>query len=88
MVFTLSVFILLYIGHPRFLNQLYGGLDTVSLAGEMITAITNTNIHTYEVAPFYILVEEAILNKIGHMFGWQQPFDGIFSPGRNMEACC
>ena len=30
-------------GHPRFLNQLSTGFDVVGIAGEMLTAVANTN---------------------------------------------
>ncbi len=41
-----------FLGHPRFFNQLSCGLDIVSLAGEFLTATANTNMFTYEIAQF------------------------------------
>lgn len=68
-------------GHPRFFNQLSQGLDIVSLAGEWITATTNTNMFTYEIAPVFNLVEMAVLDKMKKFIGWQEPCDGLFNPG-------
>lgn len=68
-------------GHPRFFNQLSQGLDVVSLAGEWITATTNTNMFTYEIAPVYNLIEMAVLDKMRTFIGWQEPCDGLFNPG-------
>lgn len=72
-------------GHPRFFNQLSQGLDLVSLAGEFITATTNTNMFTYEIAPVYNLMEESVLRKMRSLFGWQEPGDGIFNPGGSIS---
>ena len=57
------------------------GLDLVSLAGEYLTATTNTNMFTYEIAPVYNLMEEVTLKKMRELIGWKEPGDGILSPG-------
>ena len=72
-------------GHPRFFNQLSQGLDIVSLAGEWVTATTNTNMFTFEIAPFYTLIEEIVLNKMREAIGWTESGDGIFSPGGSIS---
>ena len=51
------------------------------MAGEWVTASTNTNMFTYEVAPVYNLIEEAVLAKMSKIIGWNEPGDGIFNPG-------
>ena len=71
-------------GHPRFFNQLSQGLDLVSLAGEWVTAVTNTNMFTYEIAPLYNLIEEVTLKKMQFYLGWQDG-DGIFNPGGSIS---
>lgn len=69
-------------GHPRFFNQLYGGLDMVGLAGEWLTSTANTNIFTYEVSPVFILMESILLKKMQSIVGWSgDEGDGLFSPG-------
>jgi glutamate decarboxylase len=56
----------------------------VSLAGEWVTAVTNTNMFTYEIAPFYNLVEEVTLKKMRDYLGWEDG-DGIFNPGGSIS---
>jgi glutamate decarboxylase len=56
----------------------------VSLAGEWITATTNTNMFTYEVAPVYNLIEKIVLKKMIDTIGWQNG-DGIFNPGGSIS---
>nr|WDE40210.1 glutamate decarboxylase-like protein [Schizocardium californicum] len=66
--------------HPRFFNQLSSGLDTLSLAGEWLTAAVNTNIFTYEIAPVFTLMERITLKKMRDIIGFEDG-DGIFAPG-------
>lgn len=73
-------------GHPRFFNQLSQGLDIVSLAGEWVTAVTNTNMFTYEVAPVYSCIERVLLNKMQSIIGWNtEDADGLFNPGGSIS---
>ena len=72
-------------GHPRFFNQLSQGLDVVSLAGEWLTAATNTNMFTYEISPVYTLMEEVTLEKMRSIIGWKEPGDGILNPGGSIS---
>ncbi|KAK6183173.1 hypothetical protein SNE40_010702 [Patella caerulea] len=67
-------------GHPRFFNQLSTGLDVIGVAGEWLTAVSNTNMFTYEVAPVFTLMEEVILKRMMNLIGWEHG-DGIFAPG-------
>lgn len=68
-------------GHPRFFNQLSCGLDTISLAGEWVTATANTNMFTYEIAPVFILMEAFILKKMREIIGFADG-DSILAPGK------
>ena len=72
-------------GHPRFFNQLSQGLDIVSLAGEWVTATTNTNMFTYEIAPVYNLIEMVVLDKMRNFIGWEEPCDGLLNPGGSIS---
>jgi hypothetical protein len=47
-----------------------------------MTASTNTNIHTYEVAPVYVLMEKYTLKKMIDVVGWKEQADGVFCPGK------
>ncbi|XP_036394340.1 acidic amino acid decarboxylase GADL1-like [Megalops cyprinoides] len=72
-------------GHPRFFNQLYAGMDPYSLVGRFITEAINPSLYTYEVAPVFILTEEAVLKKMMGFLGWEKEGDGIFSPGGSVS---
>jgi len=69
-------------GHPHFINQLSQGLDVLAVAGEWLTAVTNTNMFTYEVAPVFTLMEDIVLTHMRELVGWPQgDGDSIFAPG-------
>ncbi|MBN3305505.1 GADL1 decarboxylase, partial [Amia calva] len=72
-------------GHPRFFNQLYAGLDPYSLVARFITEAINPSVYTYEVSPTFVLIEEAVINKMIQYVGWQEGGDGIFSPGGSVS---
>ncbi|CAL8465172.1 g4707 [Coccomyxa elongata] len=69
--------------HPLFFNQLYGGPEPVGIAGEWLAVATNTNAHTYEVAPVFTLAEIEVLAKMARVVGgaYAQTHDGLFVPG-------
>lgn len=37
--------------------------------------------YTYEVAPVFTVMEEAVLRKMIGIVGWEEGGDGLFSPG-------
>ncbi|MDP6224066.1 MAG: pyridoxal-dependent decarboxylase [Candidatus Poseidoniaceae archaeon] len=59
---------------PGFMNPLWGGLSIASIAGELVTAATNTAMYTYEIAPIATLIESSILKRIAELadFGTSQ----------------
>ncbi|KAK7092614.1 cysteine sulfinic acid decarboxylase-like isoform X2 [Littorina saxatilis] len=67
-------------GHPHFYNQLYSGLEPYSLTGTWLTDALNTNIHTYEVAPVFVLIEKYLMEKMSSKIGFPDG-EGIFCPG-------
>ncbi|CAG0922938.1 unnamed protein product [Notodromas monacha] len=67
-------------GNPYFRNQLYGGADPYGVAAAWLVEALNTNQGTFEIAPFFSMVEREILKQIRHLIGWNSG-DGIFSPG-------
>ena len=52
---------------PGFMNPLWGGLSTASIAGELVTAATNTAMYTYEIAPIATLIESTLLKRMGEL---------------------
>lgn len=61
-------------------NQLFGTLDFYGLGGEWITSALNTGQYTFEMAPAFTLIEEAVLQKSLKLFGFSDG-DGILCPG-------
>jgi len=59
---------------PGFMNPLWGGLSVASIAGELVTAATNTAMYTYEIAPIATLIESTILRRMAELadFGTSQ----------------
>jgi glutamate/tyrosine decarboxylase-like PLP-dependent enzyme len=74
-------------GHPLFFNQLYARADPVAIAADWVSAATNTNCHTYEVAPVYTVMEREVLAKIASVIGGEfaVAFDGLFVPGGSLS---
>lgn len=70
--------------HPRFFNQLYAGADMVGITAELVTAVLNTSMATYETSPVFTIMENEIYSKIARMLQWTQ-FDGMMLAG--WSAC-
>lgn len=41
--------------------------------------------YTYEVAPVFTLMEDAVLRKMIKVIGWEEGGDGIFNPGIQVQ---
>ncbi|XP_060578525.1 cysteine sulfinic acid decarboxylase-like isoform X2 [Ruditapes philippinarum] len=67
-------------GNPRFFNQLYSGMNVFGLAGSWVTESLNTNIHTYETSPVFVLIDNFIIEKMCNKVGFEAG-DGLFCPG-------
>lgn len=70
--------------HHFFFNQLYAGADIYGIIGEFITAVLNTSMYTYEVAPVFNIMEKSTFNKVNELFGFDST-DIIFGPGGSMS---
>jgi glutamate/tyrosine decarboxylase-like PLP-dependent enzyme len=67
-------------GNRQFFNQLYGGFNLPAFFGEVLSALTNTSMYTYEVAPVATLIEAEMIKKMCKITGYQNG-DGIFVTG-------
>ena len=67
-------------GNHQFFNQLYGGFNLPAFMGEVVTALTNTSMYTYEVAPVATLIETELIQKMCKIVGFNNG-DGIFVTG-------
>lgn len=68
---------------PEFMNPLWGGLNISGFAGEVVTALTNTSMYTYELAPFATLIEQAILKRMGELIGFSGGAGTLSTGGSN-----
>lgn len=59
-------------GHPGFLNRMWSGANLPSIAGEIITAVTNTSACTYEGAPVSTLMEHYMLQVMLDLAGFDE----------------
>ncbi|CAN9514030.1 unnamed protein product [Ophioblennius macclurei] len=71
--------------HPRFFNQLFGGMEPYSLVASCIVEALKPNVYTYEVGPVFTLVEDAVLRKMMELVGWEEGGDGIFNAGGSIS---
>uniref|UniRef100_A0A8C4ERQ5 Glutamate decarboxylase-like protein 1 n=1 Tax=Dicentrarchus labrax TaxID=13489 RepID=A0A8C4ERQ5_DICLA len=71
--------------HPHFFNQLYAGMEPYSLVASFIVEALKPSLYTYEVAPVFTLMEDAVLRKMIEMIGWEEGGDGIFNAGGSMS---
>jgi glutamate/tyrosine decarboxylase-like PLP-dependent enzyme len=53
--------------HPYFFNQLFGSLDPIALAAEIVALSVNTSVYTYETAPVFTLLEREVMGQIGKL---------------------
>lgn len=67
-------------GNPNFNNQLYGGFQTPAFWGEVLTAVTNSSMATYEIAPVNSLLEQELVQKMASLIGYNNA-DGIMVTG-------
>ncbi|CAG2225198.1 CSAD [Mytilus edulis] len=66
-------------GHPHFFNTMYTAIDPYSLFGAWLTEALNCNVHTYEVSPVMVTLENYIFKKISSVIGYPDG-EGIFCP--------
>lgn len=71
-------------GHPRFFNQLFSGYDPGAILGEWISALLDTSMYTYEVAPVATLVERALMERMAALAGLEGG-EGILTPGGSIS---
>lgn len=67
----------------EFMNPLWGGINTVGLAGEIIAALTNTSMYTYELAPMATLIEQTLLKRMGELVGFTDGAGTLTTGGSN-----
>lgn len=74
--------------HPGFMNQLWSQTETESVMAEWVTAMTNTSMYTYEVAPLATEMELALVRKLTALL-WGHEGEGVMTSGgtaSNLQA--
>lgn len=66
--------------HPRFLNQLFGGFDAASWAGEIASTLLNPTMATFEVAPALTVIEKRVVSELLKRIGYVRG-EGIMVTG-------
>lgn len=67
-------------GNKQFLNQLYSGFNFPAFIGEVFTALANTSMYTYEVAPVATTIETEMIKLMNSYAGYTDG-DGLFVSG-------
>lgn len=59
-----------FTNHKFFMNQMFGKQLATGIVGEVLTALLNTSMYTYEVSPALTLIEmeciKKLINKVWH----------------------
>jgi glutamate/tyrosine decarboxylase-like PLP-dependent enzyme len=73
--------------HPLFFNQLFGALDPVALAAELLAVSINTSAYTFETAPVFTMIEREVFSKLGQLVFGESNFgyDGLMLPGGSIS---
>jgi glutamate/tyrosine decarboxylase-like PLP-dependent enzyme len=66
--------------HPNFMQPLWGGTSVPAFAGEILTALTNTSMYTFEMAPVASLIEAEIIDTMSTLAGFEAG-EGTFTTG-------
>lgn len=68
----------------RFFNQLFGGRDGVAVLGELAAALANSPMHTWKSSGVQVLIERAVLRRMGALAGMPDG-DGLIAPGGSLS---
>lgn len=76
--------------HPYFFNQLFGALDPIAVAAELVAMSVNTSAYTYETAPVFTLIERHVIEKLAQLVYptidlKKSGYDGLMLPGGSLS---
>ena len=54
----------------EFMNPLWGGLNVSAFAAEVVAALTNQSMYTYELSPIATLIEREIISRMSEIIGF------------------
>jgi len=67
-----------------FFNQLFGGLNSKSVVGDLLSVLLNNSMATYKIAGPMVEVEKEILRKVASLIDYPKTFGGTFPTGGSM----
>ena len=70
-------------GSTNFYNQLFSGFSATGYLGEVLTALTNSSMYTFEMSPVATLMEKELINKMCSLIGYQNGFGTFVTGGSN-----
>ena len=62
---------------PNFYNQLFSGFSPLGYIGEVIAALTNSSMYTFEMSPIATMIEKKLINKMSKLVGYEKGFDHL-----------
>ncbi len=68
------------VSHKDFNKLLYSGVNSTALLGDWVTALSNANMHTFQMSPVASLMEVEVINAFCKLFGFEHS-DGIMVSG-------
>ena len=68
-------------GNHQFFNQLWSGFDAIGFTAELLIALTNTSMYTYDVAPLATFIEMTLIRRLSDIVGFPETSGGTFVTG-------
>ena len=65
-----------------FFNQLFGGLNSKSVVGDLLSVLLNNSMATYKIAGPMVELEKEILRKVASLIDYPKTFGGDFQERR------
>jgi glutamate/tyrosine decarboxylase-like PLP-dependent enzyme len=66
--------------HPNFMNPLWGGFSASAFAGEVISAVAQSSMYTFQLAPIATLIEQEIISRMSEIIGFSDG-NGVLTTG-------
>ena len=70
-------------GSTNFYNQLFSGSSATGYLGEVLTALTNSSMYTFEMSPVATLMEKELIKKMSSLIGYENGFGTFVTGGSN-----
>jgi sulfinoalanine decarboxylase len=80
--------------HKYFFNQMFGTMDPIAYAGELVALSLNTSPYTYEAAPVFTMMERTLVRAVAHLVYRHDDddeesktveYDGMMMPGGSLS---